>query len=50
MSRVEPAPQKRSYEARRHEPRRPVDRHPSQAEGDEQTVKEALRNDERRRD
>jgi hypothetical protein len=49
MSRVEPEPQKRSNEPREQSQRQPVDRKPSKAEGDEQTVNEALRNDERQR-
>ena len=47
MSRVEPEPQKRSNEARQQASRRP-DPKPSKAEGDEQTVKDALRNQERK--
>jgi len=49
MSRVEPEPQKRSNEARQQSSRTPSDRKPSKAEGDEQTVNDALRNEEKRR-
>ena len=50
MSRVEPEPQKRSTERRDYAPKKPEDRHPSQAEGDEATVNEALQNEALRND
>lgn len=47
MSRVEPEPQKRSTARREQSPRQPLERKPSKAEGDEETVEEALRNEGR---
>ncbi len=50
MSRVEPKEQRRSEEPREAQPprRQLSDRKPEKAEGDERTIEEALKNEEKR--